>query len=148
MDEFLEGLVLGHLGEHFAGGTDGPVAWRGEKRPAELRRARQEIEVSIAAGEVPWGEVRGLLLRLGRSVEGLESERREHAEQQATGLRGWSRERWGRMAVREKREVIARVLASVLVLTVPEGVSDKAPFDPELLRPSWRWETPSRGHAL
>ncbi|GGV98173.1 hypothetical protein GCM10010230_21210 [Streptomyces narbonensis] len=47
------------------------------------------------------------------------------------------RERWGRLGVREEREVIARVLASVLVLPVPEGVSDRAPFDPTLLIPSW-----------
>ncbi|MCX5392134.1 recombinase family protein [Streptomyces sp. NBC_00094] len=147
VDEFLERLVLDHLDEQFTGGTAEPVAWRGEKKLAELRGTRHEIEASIAAGEASWGDVRDLFLRLGRSIESLEAERREYVEAQTKRniLREWSREKWGRMVVREKRGLIAQVLSSVLVLPVPDGVSDKAPFDPDLLRPTWRRE-PSSGH--
>ncbi|WP_406060492.1 recombinase family protein [Streptomyces sp. NBC_01077] len=149
VDEFLEGLVLDHLGEHFTGGAPEPAAWRGEGKLAELRRARGGIASSVVSGEVAWGDARDLLARLGRNIESLEAERREHAEAQAKEglLRGWSRESWGRMTVRERREVITRVLVSVVVLPVPEGVSDKAPFDPALLRPEWRQEPSSPRRA-
>ncbi|MCB8907825.1 hypothetical protein ACFRFO_22135 [Streptomyces sp. NPDC056664] len=149
VDEFLEGLVIGHLEEHVTGGAPDTAAWRGEGKPAELCAARRGIESSLVSGEVARGDVRDLLVRLGRHIESLESERREHAEEQAEEnlLRGWSREKWTHMTVREKRPVITRVLASVLVLPVPGGVSDKAPFDPALLIPEWRRETTSGRRA-
>ncbi|MEU9297763.1 recombinase family protein [Streptomyces sp. NPDC048266] len=149
VDEFLEGLVLGRLQERFGGEQPESVAWHGEGKLAELRRARCGIESSVADGEVAWDDARALLVRLGRSIESLEAERREHAEEQAKGnlLRRWSREEWGRMTVREKREVITRVLSAVIVLPVPQGVSDKAPFDPSLLRSEWLPVTPSPPRA-
>ncbi|MFB6627873.1 recombinase family protein [Streptomyces sp. NPDC056374] len=145
VDAFLAGLLLDRLDEHVAGGPPASeVVWRGEGRLSELRRAKREVEGSIVAGEVDWAEVRDLLVRLGRGIESLESERREHLEARAEEnlLRGWRREKWDRLTVREKREVIRRVLVSVLVLPVPPGVSDRAPFDPELLSPEWRGGTP------
>ncbi|MEU4067693.1 recombinase family protein [Streptomyces wedmorensis] len=148
VDEFLEGLVLDHLDEHFAVGRPEPVEWRGEGKPAGLRQARHDVEASITAGAASWGDVGGLLLRWGRNIESLEGERREHSESRRKDLRGWRREKWGGMTVREKREVIARVLRSVLVLPVPDGASDKAPFDPDLLRPSWCRDAPSASRAF
>ncbi|MFD3996992.1 recombinase family protein [Streptomyces sp. NPDC058583] len=150
VDEFLEGLVIGHLDEHVTDGAPDTAAWRGEGKLAELRAARRGIESSLVSGEVAWDDVRDLLVRLGRHIESLESEWREHAEEQAEEnlLRGWSREKWAHMALREKRAVITRVLASVLVLPVPGGVSDKAPFDPTLLIPEWRRETTSGRRAF
>jgi hypothetical protein len=44
------------------------------------------------------------------------------------------------MELSEKKEVIAQVLVSVVVLPVPKDRSDKAPFDPDLLQVSWRKE--------
>lgn len=149
VDAFLEGLVIGHLEEHATDGAPHTAAWRGEEKPAELRAARGGIESSLVSGEVAWDDVRDLLMRLGRHIESLESERREHAEEQAEEklLRAWSPEKWARTTVHEKRAVITRILASVLVLPVPEGVSDKAPFDPALLIPEWRRETTSGRRA-
>ncbi|MCX2184332.1 recombinase family protein [Streptomyces sp. SKN60] len=147
VDAHLEDLVLDHLDEHFSGGTAEPVAWRGDKKLAALRGTRQGIEASLATGDAAWcRDVRDLLARVNRNIESLEAEWREHVELHAKEnlLRGWSREKWRPLEVREKREVIARVLTSVLVLPVPEGVSDKAPFDPSLLIPSWHRETPAR----
>ncbi|WP_338494901.1 hypothetical protein [Streptomyces sp. SJL17-4] len=97
-----------------------------------------------------WDDVRDLLVRLGRHIDSLEAERREYAEEQAKAnlLRGWNGEKWDRMTVREKRAVITGVLASVLVLPVPGGVSDKAPFDPALLSPEWRRATTSGCRAV
>ncbi|WP_432086223.1 recombinase family protein [Streptomyces sp. bgisy095] len=139
VDAFLEGLVLDRLDGYVTDRVPGPAAWRGEGKLTGLRRSRHEIESSVAAGEAAWGDVRELLVRLGRNIESLEEERREHREawEKENLLRGWSRAAWSSMPVREKREVIARVLTSVLVLPVPDGVSDKAPFDPGLLRPEW-----------
>lgn len=145
VDAFLTGLLLDRLDEHVACGPPASeVVWRGEDRLSELRRAKCEIEGAVVAGEVDRADVRDLLVRLGRGVESLESERREHLEERAEEnlLRGWRREKWDRLTVREKREVIRRVLVSVLVLPVPAGVSDRAPFDPELLSPEWRGGTP------
>ncbi|MGW2200457.1 recombinase family protein [Streptomyces sp. NPDC001774] len=94
VDEFLEGLLLGHLDEHFAGTTAEPVAWRGEEKLTGLRATRHGIEEAVATGEAAWGDVRDLLVRLNRNIEGLEAERQEHIEAQATEhlLRGWSPE--------------------------------------------------------
>ncbi|MFG2329781.1 recombinase family protein [Streptomyces sp. NPDC048604] len=141
VDRYLEGLTLAHLDEYFADTTAETVAWRGEEKLNVLRAQRQEIEESVAAGETAWGDVRDLLARLNRNVEGM-VERREHllAEAKRNLLRGWSREKWEGMGLDERREVISRVLARVLVLPVPTGVSDKAPFDPTLLRPVWSRE--------
>ncbi|MFJ9829110.1 recombinase family protein [Streptomyces sp. NPDC101160] len=146
VDEFLERLVLDHLDENCAGGTAEPVTWRGERKLAELRATRHGIEASLAAGEAAWSDVQDLLARVNRNIGSLEAERQEHLEARsyANLLRGWRRETWGRLSSRDKREVIARVLASVLVLPVPTGISDKAPFDPALLIPTWRGETPVR----
>ncbi|MCX5227625.1 hypothetical protein [Streptomyces sp. NBC_00233] len=97
-----------------------------------------------------WDGVRDLPARLGRHIESLGSERREHAAEQAEEnlLHAWSREKWAHTTVREKRAVITRVLASVVVLPVPEDVGDRAPFDPALLIPEWRRETTSGRGAL
>ncbi|MEV0451649.1 recombinase family protein [Streptomyces sp. NPDC050600] len=140
VDEFLVGLLLDRLDEHFADGAAEPPAWRGTTKLAGLLRTREEVESAVATGEASWGDVQDLLLRLGRNIAGLDAERQEYEETWAKEnlLRGWRRERWGRMGMRERREVIAQVFASVLVLPVPEGTSDKAPFDPSLLIPSWR----------
>ncbi|WP_432123035.1 recombinase family protein [Streptomyces sp. S1] len=143
VDALLEGLVLDRLDPHVTDRAPEPAAWRGEGKLAELRRSRNGIETSVVAGEAAWDDVRELLVRLGRSIESLEEERREHREawKRENLLRGWSRAAWESMTVGEKREVIARVLTSVLVLPVPDGVSDKASFDPSLLRPEWIRET-------
>lgn len=37
--------------------------------------------------------------------------------------------------------LLARVLMSVVVMPVPRGASDKAPFDPTLLKVSWGKDT-------
>lgn len=85
-----------------------------------------------------------LFARLNRTIETLEGEEREHLKEEARKnlLRDWSREKWGRMELDEKREVITQVLAAVIVMPIPSGVSSKAPFDPSLLKVAWRDEPP------
>ncbi|WP_406861798.1 recombinase family protein [Streptomyces sp. HUAS MG47] len=145
VDRYLESLILARLDEYFADAATSAVAWRGEKKLTALRAQRRAIELSVVEGETAWGDVRELLARVNRNVESLETERRDHLEAEARRnlLSGWSREKWDGMGLSERREVIARVLGSVLVLPVPKGVSDKAPFDPTLLRPVWRREPDS-----
>ncbi|MFF9016522.1 recombinase family protein [Streptomyces sp. NPDC014870] len=146
VDDFLEGLVLDHLEEHFAGPPAEPVAWRGEEKLTRLRTTRRGIETAVVTGEASWGDGRHLLARVDRAIASLEAERHEYLEAQTAEnlVRGWAPENWARMSSCEKREVISQVLASVLVLPVPAGVSDKAPFDPSLLKPSWRPTGPTR----
>ncbi|WOX23515.1 recombinase family protein [Streptomyces solicathayae] len=140
VDRYLEGLVLDYLDEYFSGTTQDTTAWRGEEKLTALCVQRRAIEESVAAGKSAWGDVRDLLARLTRNIEDLGAERQEHldAEAKRNLLRGWRREKWGSMALERRREVISCALTSVLVLPVPAGVSDKAPFDPSLLRPVWR----------
>lgn len=53
-------------------------------------------------------------------------------------LHGWSRAKWEGMELSERRAALGQVFTSVVVLPVPVGVSDKAPFDPALLKVTWR----------
>ncbi|WP_078657958.1 recombinase family protein [Streptomyces rimosus] len=142
VDEFLEGLTLAYLDKHFVGTKVKTIPWRGKEKLANLRKQRRDIKDSVATGSADWSDVHDLLMRLNRTIQTLEKEEKDHlkAESKRNLLRGWSREKWGRMELDEKREVIAQVLTAVVVLPVPEGVSDKAPFDPNLLKVSWRKE--------
>ena len=101
---------------------------------------------TVRAWDVDWDDVHDMITRLTRNIKTLEEEERDHLKKESKRnlLRGWSREKWARMELDEKKEVISQVLASVVVLPVPEGRSDKAPFDPTLLKVSWR---PHLGHG-
>ncbi|MDT9693264.1 recombinase family protein [Streptomyces sp. P9(2023)] len=144
VDEFLEGKVLDYLDEHFAGTQVETTPWRGRGKLTNLRKQRGDVEASVASGAVEWHDVSRLLARLNRTIEALEGDEREHLKDEARKnlLRGWSREKWERMELDEKREAIVQVLAPVVVLPIPRGVSSKAPFDPSLLKVSWRDELP------
>ncbi|WP_329118029.1 hypothetical protein [Streptomyces sp. NBC_01353] len=147
MDAYLEGLVLAYLNEHFGGTEARGTPWRGTAALANLRKQRRDIEQSVASGDADWSHVRDLLARLNRNIAALDDEERDHLKAEASRnlLRGWTRGKWERMALAEKREVIAQVLSSVVVLPIPEGVSDKAPFDPGLLKITWRDGSDGRG---
>ncbi|MEU1816450.1 recombinase family protein [Streptomyces roseifaciens] len=145
VDKYLEGLVLAYLDKHFSDTTPKVVPWRGTGKLESLRKQRKSIKDSVVSGEAEWGDVHDILTRLERNIKTLESEEREHlkAEAKRNLLRGWSREKWGRMELEDRRAVIAQVITSVVVLPIPPGVSDKAPFNPDLLKISWRKEKPA-----
>ncbi|MBT2387465.1 zinc ribbon domain-containing protein [Streptomyces sp. ISL-11] len=151
VDKYLEGLVLAYLDKHFSGTKPKVVPWRGQGKLDGLRKQRKSIKASVASGESDWGDVHDILTRLERNIKTLEEEEREHlkAEAKRNLLRGWSREKWSRMELDERRAVIAQIITSVVVLPIPPGVSDKAPFDPNLLKVSWRKENAvtSQGRA-
>ncbi len=94
----------------------------------------------VGAGEEEWGDVRGIVTRLACTIEALEQEERDllKSESMRNLLRGWSQARWGEMDLSERREVIGQIFTSIVVMPVPQGVSDKAPFDPALLKVGWR----------
>ncbi|WP_455360608.1 recombinase family protein [Streptomyces sp. SYSU K21746] len=139
VDEYLEGLLLAYLDEHFSGTEAKTIPWRGKGKLAGLRKQRKAISDSVASGEAEWSDVHDLIMRLNRNIRTLEQEEKDHlrAEAKKNLLRGWSRAQWDQMELPEKREVIGQVITSVVVLPIPAGVSDKAPFDPALLRVSW-----------
>ncbi|AVZ73871.1 hypothetical protein SLUN_18500 [Streptomyces lunaelactis] len=140
VDEYLEGLVLAYLDRHFAGTKSRTIPWRGKAKLAHLCKQRRDVEDSVTSGEAHWSDVQGLLTRLNRNIETLEQEETDHlmAEARRNLLRGWKREKWDRLELEEKRAVIGQVITSVVIVPIPEGVSDKAPFDPALLKVSWR----------
>lgn len=140
VDTHLEELVLAYLDKNFSGTKAQMTPWRGAGKLATLHRQRKGIKDSVANGEVGWADVHDILARLERNITMLEQEEQEHlkAEVNRNLLRGWSREKWGTMELADKREVIAQALTSVTVKPIPEGVSDKSPFNPELLNVSWR----------
>ncbi|MEW2397892.1 recombinase family protein [Streptomyces sp. NPDC046862] len=143
VDAYLEGLVLADLDKRFKGTKPKTTPYRGAAKLARLRDQRMKIEDSVAEGKGDWGDVYDLLMRLNRSIETLEEEESDHLvrEVKRNLLRDWSGEKWKGMNLEEKKEVISQVLVSVTVLPVPEGVSDKAPFDPDLLKVNWRKES-------
>ncbi|UKY52047.1 recombinase family protein [Streptomyces inhibens] len=145
VDEFLEGLTLAYLDKHFSGTKVKTIPWRGKEKLAGLRKQRRDIKESVACGEADWSDVHDLLTRLSRNIKTLEQEEKDHlkAEAKRNLLRGWNRRKWGGMELEEKREIIAHILTSVVVLPIPEGVSDKAPFDPTLLKVLWRKDSPA-----
>ncbi|MFI7093371.1 recombinase family protein [Streptomyces lydicus] len=140
VDAHLEELTLAYLDRHFFGTKADNAPWRGRELLAGLRKQRRAVEALAAAGEAEGSDVHNVLTRLARNIRSLEQEESDHleAERKRNLLRGWHRGKWDAMGHEEKREVIAQVLTSVVVLPIPEGVSDKAPFDPTLLRVSWR----------
>ncbi|MET9384709.1 hypothetical protein ABZY09_27480 [Streptomyces sp. NPDC002928] len=140
VDKFLQELVLSYLDKHFAGTEPRTIPWRGNEKLAGLIVQRKKIKESVTNGEVDWGDVHDMLTRLERNIKTLQEEEQEYlrAEAKKNLLRGWSREKWGQMELDERKEVISQVLVSVVVLPVPKGRGDKAPFDPDLLRVSWR----------
>ncbi|MEF3112445.1 recombinase family protein [Streptomyces chrestomyceticus] len=140
VDTYLEGLLLAYMDKHFAGTKVQTTPWRGQDKLATLRKQRKSVKESVANGESEWSDVHDLLTRLARNIKTLENEEKEHLKNEAKRnlLRGWSREKWANMELAEQREVIAQVFASVVVMPIPEGVSDKAPFNPNLLKVSWR----------
>ncbi|MER5614677.1 recombinase family protein [Streptomyces sp. NPDC002215] len=142
VDQYLEELLLAYLDRHFTGTKVEMIPWRGKDKIATLRKQRRDIKNSVASGTADWSDVDDLITRLSRNIQALEQEEKDHlaAERKRNLLRGWSREKWGQMELEEKREVIAQGFASVVVMPVPKGVSDKAPFDPTLLKVSWRRE--------
>ncbi|MGB8938873.1 MAG: recombinase family protein [Streptomyces sp.] len=142
VDKYLTGLLLAYLDKHFAGTPVKMTPWRGAEKLANLRRQRKEIKHSVSEGEAEWSDVHDMITRLDRNIKALEEDEREHlrAERKRNLLRGWSRQKWKTMELADKREVIAQVFTSVVVMPIPEGVSDKAPFDPNLLKVSWRKE--------
>ncbi|MEV6165111.1 recombinase family protein [Streptomyces sp. NPDC052052] len=140
VDKHLEGLALAYLDEHFADTEVKMIPWRGKDKLAHLRRQCKGIKDSVASGEVEWGDVREILTRLGRNIATLEQEEEGHlrSETKRNLLRGWNREKWEDMGLSEKREVLGQIFTSIVVMPVPAGVSDKAPFDPNLLKVGWR----------
>ncbi|MEU5240619.1 hypothetical protein ACH4UR_03280 [Streptomyces lydicus] len=140
VDAHLEELTLAYLDRHFFGIKADTAPWRGRELLAGLRKQQRAVEAFAASGEAEGSDVHNVLTRLARIIRSLEQEESDHleAERKRNLLRGWHRGKWGAMGHEEKREVIAQVLTSVVVLPIPEGVSDKAPFDPTLLRVSWR----------
>lgn len=140
VDAFLEELVLSYLDKHFAGTKAETAPWRGEEKLTGLVAQRKKIKDSVANGDADWGDVHDILTRLNRNIKTLQEEEQEHlrAESKRNLLRGWSREKWDQMELGEKKEAISQVVASVVILPVPKGRSDKAPFDPELLQVNWR----------
>jgi DNA invertase Pin-like site-specific DNA recombinase len=140
VDRYLEELVLSYLDKHFSGTEPKLTPWRGKEKLANLLIQRKKVKASVEAGEADWDDVHDMITRLTRNIRTLEEEERDHLKKESKRnlLRGWSREKWERMELDEKKEVISQVLTSVVVLPVPEGRSDKAPFDPNLLKVSWR----------
>ncbi|MEU9323722.1 recombinase family protein [Streptomyces canus] len=140
VDKYLEELVLAYLDKRFSGTRPRITQWRGKGKLAELISQRKKIKDSVANGEADWDDVHDMLTRLNRNIKTLEAEEQEHlrAESKRNILRGWSRGKWEQMELGEKKEAISQVLTSVVVLPVPAGRSDKAPFDPTLLKVSWR----------
>lgn len=140
VDSYLEGLALAYLGKRFAGTTPQVTPWHGKAKLASLRKQRKDIKDSVTTGEADWGDVHDVLTRLARTIEVLEQEERDHlkSESRRNLLRGWSREKWGGLDLLERREVIGEIFTSIVVMPVPQGVSDKAPFDPTLLKVVWR----------
>ncbi|MET9515288.1 recombinase family protein [Streptomyces sp. NPDC002994] len=139
VDEHLEGLVLAFLDQYFSGSEATTSPWRGKDKLAHLRKKRRDIRDSVASGTGDWSDLSDLLMRLDRNIKTLECEEKGHlkAEAKRNLLRGWSRAKWDDMELSEKREVIGQAVTSVVVMPIPEGVSDKAPFDPTLLKVSW-----------
>ncbi|KUO20565.1 serine integrase family protein [Streptomyces dysideae] len=148
VDAYLEELVLSYLDEHYADTEPSTTPWRGMEKLAGLRVQHKKIQDSVADGEVDWDDVHDMLTRLNRNIRTLEAEEQEHlaAEAKRNLLRGWRRESWEGKDLAEKKEVISHVLAAVIVLPIPEGGSDKAPFDPTLLKVNWR--QPSHGRVV
>ncbi|MFJ9589215.1 zinc ribbon domain-containing protein [Streptomyces acidicola] len=146
VDKYLEELVLSYLDKNFKGTKPKTTPYRGASKLAALRVQRKKIKDSVVEGEVDWGDVHDLLARLNRKIKMLEEEESDHIEKEAKGnlLRGWGRKKWVGMDLEEKKEIISQVLVSVVVLPVPEGVSDKAPFDSNLLKVNWRKEKESK----
>ncbi|MGW7240621.1 recombinase family protein [Streptomyces sp. NPDC054804] len=142
VDAFLEELVLSYLDKNFAGTKPQNVPWRGKEKLARLITQRKKVKDSVVDGEAEWGDVHDMVTRLNRNIKTLQEEEQEHlkAESKRNLLRGWSREKWHQMELDEKKEVISQVLVSVVILPVPPGRSDKAPFDPDLLQVNWRKE--------
>ncbi|MFF4802734.1 recombinase family protein [Streptomyces sp. NPDC001351] len=142
VDEFLEELVLSYLDKHFSGTKPRTAPWRGKEKLDGLIIQRRKIKGSVAEGEVDWSDVHDMLTTLNRNIKTLQDEEQEHlrTESRKNLLRGWSRKKWEKMELDEKKEVISQVLVSVVVLPVPKQRSDKAPFDPNLLQISWRKE--------
>jgi hypothetical protein len=140
VDEYLEQLVLAYLDKHFSGTNPKTVPWRGKEKLAGLVVQRKKIKDSVANGEADWDDVHDMITRLNRNIKTLESEEQAHlrAESKRNLLRGWSRKKWHKMELDERKEAISQVLTSVVVLPVPRERGDKAPFDPNLLQVSWR----------
>ncbi|SDM63239.1 Site-specific DNA recombinase [Streptomyces sp. cf386] len=140
VDKYLTELLLAYLDKHFSGTKPKTIPWRGKEKLDGLVSQRKKIKESVADGEADWSDVHDMLTNLNRNIKTLQKEERDHlqAQSKANLLRGWSRKKWTKMELDEKKEVISLVLASVVVLPVPEERSDKAPFDPNLLQVSWR----------
>ncbi|GLF99784.1 recombinase family protein [Streptomyces yaizuensis] len=142
VDTYLDGLTLAYLEKHFAGTVAIPIPWRGKEKLKALKVQRKSVKDSVADGTAEWGDVHDLLLRLNRNIKTLEEEEKEHVRKEADRnlLRGWSREKWESFDFEQRQRAIGQVLAAVIVMPIPQGVSDKAPFNPALLKPVWRKE--------
>lgn len=140
VDKHLEGLALAYLEKNFADSEVTVIPWRGKVKLASLRKQRKDIKDSVASGTTEWGDVHDILTRLARTIEALEQEERDHitSESRRNMLHGWSPAKWEGMELSEQRAVLGQVFTSIVVLPVPAGVSDKAPFDPALLKVTWR----------
>ncbi|MGI5470228.1 hypothetical protein [Streptomyces sp. CA-132043] len=137
--DFLSPGRLDHgRGQHFHRGRGHHGPCRGKL--STLRKQREEIKESVAEGHSLWAAAQDVLVRMNRNMETLEKEEQERlaAEAKRNLLRGWRYETWNRLDLAAKRAAGGQVLASVIVLPVPKGVSDKAPFDPALLKVYWQ----------
>lgn len=149
VDEYLTGLLLAYMDKYFSGTEEKIVPW---SRAADLSKAvkqRRDIKQSIADGTTEWSDIHDLLKQLNQRIRELESERDEHlkAEARRNLLRGWSHEKWHAMDLAQKRQLIGEVIAAVIVMPLPEGRDKKAPFDPTLLRVSWKKPATEKGRA-
>lgn len=140
VDEHLVGLLLAVLDRCFTDTEAHTTPWRGREKLAKLRHQHRSVEEAILSGQADWSDVHHLLTALNGRIEALVRDERDHLEAEAKRnlLRGWRRDRWEQLELGEQREVVAQVFDSVVVLPIPAGVSDKAPFDPDLLEVEWR----------
>ncbi|MER7170897.1 recombinase family protein [Streptomyces mesophilus] len=146
VDTYLEGLVLDWLDVHFSGTEVQLSSWRGEQRLCTLRAQLRGIDTSLLRGEVDRADVGDLVALLRRRIAMLVEEEAEHlaAQRRRNLLLGWTRGKWEGLEFDEKRDVVGQVLSSVVVMPIPAGVSDKAPFNPGLLKVTWRQDTRAR----
>lgn len=140
VDAYLEGLVLAYLDKHFTATVAIPTPWRGEEKMKALLKQRKAIKDSVSDGNADWEDVHDILLRLNRNIKTLQEEKSDHERKEAERnlLRGWNRKKWDDFDHQQKQRAIKQVISAVVVMPIPEGVSDKAPFDPTLLQVVWR----------
>ncbi|MEU3880092.1 recombinase family protein [Streptomyces californicus] len=140
VDAYLTGLLMAYMDKHFSGTEEKTAPWPDADNLENLVTQRSNIKRSLLEGESDWSDVGDLLSQVNRRISTLEEERTAHLqnEQRRNLLRGWSHAKWQSMDLAQKRKLIGEVISAVIVMPIPEGRGTKAPFDPTLLRVSWK----------